>query len=188
MKRNVQDPSIFTVVSLAPPGSPPGITSRTLYAWSLRFAFILSLAGCTSAPEVKPERSTAYLVCDSYIIFDMCVQDLAGDGAVDMIYFSDSNEIFMYRDGMKDAVAEVMPFHRCAAPLDAEMQATTNRILDRENLSLSEQLGIIGQLLANYVAAKPEIDACNARFEDNPASGSAREEEFFMDDADWDDE
>lgn len=182
----MQDPSIFTLVALAPPGSPPGITSRTLYAWSLRLAFILSLASCTSAPEVKPERSAAYLVCDSYIFFNMCVQDLAGDGAVDMIYFSDSNEIFMYREGMRKTVAEVMPLHRCAVPLNEGMQKTTDRILHRKNMQLKEELTIAKELIVNYAAAKSEIDACNAYFDELNGIAQQPEDEFFM--GEWDDE
>ena len=97
----------------------------------------------------------------------MCVQDLQGDGVVDLIYFTDTKEIFMYQNGKRDLVAEAMPFHRCAVPLDAGMQATTNRILNRENLSVTEELSITMELITNYLAAKPSIDACNARFEDN---------------------
>jgi len=144
------------------------------------------LAACTSTPELKPERTTAYLVCDSYIIFDMCVQDLAGDGAVDMIYFSDTNEIFMYREGMRNTVAEVMPLHRCAVPLNEGMQRTTDRILHRNNMQLKEELIIAKELIVNYAAAKSEIDACNAYYDELDGIAQQPEEEFFM--GEWDDE
>ena len=183
MKRNVQDPSIFTVVAQAPTGSPLSIAL-------IRLALILSLAGCTSAPEVKPEitteSSSAFLVCDSYIIFDMCVRDLAGDGAVDMIYFSDTNEIFMYREGMRNTVAEVMPLHRCAVPLNEGMQKTTDRILHRKNMQLSEEIVIAKELIVNYAAAKQEIDACNRYFDELDGITQQPEEDFFM--GEWDDE
>lgn len=97
----------------------------------------------------------------------MCVQDLQGDGIVDLIYFTDTKEIFMYQNGKRGSVARAMPFHRCAVPLDEGMQSTTNRILKQEDLSLAEELSITLELIANYVAAKPSIDACNARFEDS---------------------
>jgi hypothetical protein len=186
MKRDVLDPLIFTVVAQAPPARSLGVTPRTL----IRLAFILSLAGCTSAPAVKPEitpeHSAAFLVCDSYIIFDMCVRDLAGDGAVDMIYFSDTNEIFMYREGMRNTVAEVMPLHRCAVPLDEGMQKTTDRILHRKNIQLSEEVVIVKELIVNYAAAKTEIDACNAYFDELDGVNQPPEEEFFM--GEWDDQ
>ena len=92
----------------------------------------------------------------------------------------------MYQQGMHDAVAQVMPLHRCAVPLNPGMQSTTNRILGRENLSLSEELDITRQLITNYIAAKPTIDACNARFEKNNPGTIAQEDEFFIDESDWD--
>ena len=178
MKRDVLAPLIFTVVAQAPPARFLSVTPRTL----IRLAFILSLAGCTSAPAVKPEitpeHSVAFLVCDSYIIFNMCVRDLAGDGAVDMIYFSDTNEIFMYREGMRNTVAEV--------PLDEGMQKTTDRILHRKNMQLSEEVVIVKELIVNYAAAKSEIDACNAYFDELDGINQPPEEEFFM--GEWDDE
>jgi hypothetical protein len=146
----------------------------------------MTLAGCSSTPTTSTEQVKARIVCDTYIILNMCVEDLAGDGTVDMVYFSDTNEAFMYQQGMHNAVAQVMPLHRCAVPLNVGMQATTNRILGRENLSLSEELDITRQLIANYVAAKPAIDACNARFEDNNPGTIAQEDQFFVEESDWD--
>lgn len=89
----------------------------------------------------------------------------------------------MYQNGRRAAVAQVMPLHRCAVPLNAGMQETCNRILNRSDLSLGEELDITRQLIANYVAAKPEIDTCNARYEEFVA-----EDEFNPDDSDWDEE
>ncbi len=152
--------------------------------WVL-WAVILFLAACALDPSVKQEDAPGKVVCDSYLILDMCVQDLVGDGVVDMIYFTDTIEIFMYRDGMKDTVGQVMPFHQCAVPLSVGMQEITNRILGRENLSFSEELAILRDLFANYMVAKPEIDACNARFAgENPDFRGPREEFFIEEWAD----
>ena len=152
----------------------------------LLFTFMVTLVGCTSTPATKVASVQGRVVCDSYILLNMCVEDLVGDGTVDMVYFSDTNEAFMYQKGMHDAVAQVMPLHRCAVPLNAGMQATTNRILERENLSLSEELDITRQLITNYLAAKPTIDACNARFEDSNPGDIARDDEFFIEESEWD--
>jgi hypothetical protein len=184
----VRDPSIFTVFARtkAQAGRSLNTTSGTLSKWSISLAFILTLAGCATDSAVKPEPTTAHLVCDSYIIFDMCVRDIAGDGAVDMIYFSDTNEIFMYREGMQSTVAEVMPLHRCAVPLNEGMQTTSDRILHRKNMQLSEELIIVKELIANYAAAKSEIDACNAYFDELDGVTQQPEEDFFM--GEWDEE
>jgi hypothetical protein len=149
---------------------------------------MVTLVGCASTPPTGVNVAEGKTVCDSYIVMDMCVQDLMGDGTVDMVYFTDTNEVFMYQAGRQDAVAEVMPFHRCAVPLNAGMQSTTNQILERENLSLTEELDITRRLIANYVAAKPTIDACNARFTQKDPDNPAQQDDFFISDSDWDDE
>jgi len=144
------------------------------------------LVGCASTPDNASRQAKAKTVCDSYLILSMCVQDLHGDDTVDMIYFTDTKEVFMYQDGKQDSVAEVMPFHRCAVPLDEGMQATTNRILNRSDLSLGEEMSIIRELISNYVAAKPTIDACNAQFEDATVGNMQQDNEFSLYEADWD--
>ena len=149
-------------------------------------SLVAIMAGCASTPETAPRQANSTTICDSYLILSMCVQDLQGDGTVDMVYFTDTNEAFMYQDGKQGEVAEVMPFHRCAVPLDEGMQATTNRILNRSDLSLSEELDITRELISNYVAAKPTIDACNARFEDSTADNMQQDDEFSVFESDWD--
>jgi len=149
-------------------------------------AVVLVLAGCAQTPSVVPQQAAGKTVCDTYLIQSMCVQDLQGDGVVDLIYFTDTKEIFMYQNGKRNLVAEVMPFHRCAVTLDAGMQATTNRILNREDLSLTEELSITMELITNYLAAKPNIDACNAQVEDNSDKADVPPEGFSQFEEDWD--
>lgn len=156
------------------------------YHW-LALVLSLSLAGCTAGPLVKKEGTKGKTVCDSYIVLHMCVQDYVGDGIVDMIYFSDTYEIFMYREGMKDIVAPAMPFHQCVVSLSPEMQEISNRILFREHLSLGEELAIKKDLLFAYLAAKPGIDACNASFEEKSPCGEQQADEFFIDESEWGD-
>ena len=149
-------------------------------------AVVLVLAGCAQTASIGQPQAAGKTVCDTYLIQGMCVRDLQGDGVVDLIYFTDTKEIFMYRSGKRDAVVEVMPLHRCAVPLDAGMQATTDRILNRDDLSLTEELSITMELIANYLAARPSIDACNARFEDNSDEADPPPEGFSQFEEDWD--
>ncbi len=135
-------------------------------------------------PVKNEAPSKASIVCDTYIFLSMCVRDLIGDGEVDIVYFTDTREIFMYREGMREEVGHVMPFHQCAVTLSEDMQATTNRILGRSDMSLNEELSITRALIANYMAAKPSIDACNASFEDEKSGG--HEEDGFFIEEDWD--
>lgn len=155
---------------------------------SMLLAVVLVLAGCAQTPGMVPQPAVGKTVCDTYLIESMCVQDLQGDGVVDLIYFTDTKEIFMYQSGKRDLVAKVMSFHRCAVPLDEGMQATTNRILNRENLSIAEELSITMELIANYLAAKPSIDACNARFEDSTEEDDLSTGTFSEFKEDWDEE
>ena len=153
------------------------------------YALVLLLAGCASSiPIPQTEHAGGKKVCDTYLILSMCVHDISGDGTVDMIYFTDTNEIFMYQQGSRSAVAKVMPFHRCAVPLNKEMQATTNRILNRSDLSLGEEIEITRLLITNYLSAKPTIDTCNAGFDDKTGDGTAEEDEFSEFESEWDDE
>jgi hypothetical protein len=150
------------------------------------------LTGCASnAPTTQTEHAGARVVCDSYIVLSMCVEDVTGDNTTDIVYFTDTNEVFMYQEDRRDVVPENMAFHRCAVPLDEGMQATTNRILQRDNLSFTEQLDITRLLIANYTAAKPTIDACNAKFEESEAGGAAPElapeSDFSNFEQEWDD-
>lgn len=144
------------------------------------------LTACSSTGPIQVGEGK--VVCDSYLILDMCVRDVVGDGTVDMVYFTDTEEIFMYQAGRKELVAREMPFHQCAVPLNEGMQATTNRILERENLSLTQELAIAKDLISNYMAAKPTIDACNASFEKQNSVAGPAEDDFFMDEAEWDEE
>lgn len=153
-------------------------------SWVL-VAILLSLAGCATGPVIEPESTKGKTVCDSYIILHMCVQDVVGDGIVDLIYFSDTIEIFMYREGEKDIVAQIMPFHQCAVPLPDSMQKIANRILFRESLSFSDELSIKKDLLFAYLEAKPGIDACNKSFEDKKGNPDEPEEEFFIEEDEW---
>lgn len=155
----------------------------------INFIFLLAssvaLVGCTSTPTNIPNSTAGKAVCDTYIILSMCVEDLDLDGTVDMVYFTDTKEAFMYQEGRQSMVEQVLPFHQCAVPLSADMQATTNRILNRKNLSFTEELAITRDLIASYSAAKPSIDKCNAQFEDTAPVDETPEDDFSDFESDW---
>jgi len=151
----------------------------------MQLVFLL-LVACAAGPTPTDEPAVGKIVCDSFIILDMCVRDLQGDETVDMIYFTDTSEIFMYREGMKEVVGAIMPFHQCAVTLSPEMQAITNQLLQRDSMTLTQQLGVKRELIGNYMASKPEIDACNESFE-NKSETKQEPEEFFIDELEWED-
>lgn len=52
----------------------------------------------------------------------------------------------------------------------------------KKYLCISEELGIAKELIANYMAAKPTIDACNRRFD---GDSKLAQDDFNSDDEDW---
>ena len=149
------------------------------------FLLLGFFGGCAVNPEITPQQAKGVTVCDSYLVLSMCLQDFDGDNTVDLIFFTDTKEVFMYQEGKQTLAGEVMPLHRCAVPLDSEVQATTNRILKREELSFAEEMSITKALIASYVAAKPAIDACNAQFEDNVSTDKQPVVDFSQFEEDW---
>ena len=146
------------------------------------------MVGCANTPVPVTGQGSTVPVCDSYVFFEMCVQDLVADGAVDLIYFSNTRQVFMYREGMQDTVASAMPLHPCAVVLDGELQLAMNLILARDSLSMRDEFGIKRLLLSRYLAAKPEIDACNARVKKSPARDGSEVEDFYMGDSGWEED
>jgi hypothetical protein len=153
---------------------------RQRLLWPLAVVALLSACASTNPTRAitNPEPS-GRLACDSFFIYEMCVQDMSGDGRVDLMYFSDTNEIFMYRDGMADQVSTVLPLHRCAIPMDGNTVDYSSRLLYSDDLTLVAEMDVKGKLLANYLAAKPAVDACYAQ---NDAVSEAFGEE---EDYDW---
>jgi hypothetical protein len=147
----------------------------------------MMMVGCAGTPAPVAELGPGKTVCDTYLVMSMCVQDVVGDGTVDMVYFTDTREIFMYQEGRDEAVADIMSLHRCAVPLNPGMQETTNQILGRENMTLSEEMSIARSLLSNYMQAKTEIDACNAQYNDGEQADLDAEDDFLVDDGEWED-
>lgn len=130
---------------------------------------ILSLAGCGSLPIGMQPTNSEY--CDNYLIYDMCARDMSGNGIVDLVYFSDTLEVFMFRPGADDNVPSELGVHRCAMPMDEDLIATTSRLfyIDEET-SFLERQDIRGAMLIKYVTYMPEVTACNMRADRAEAS------------------
>ncbi len=105
--------------------------------------------------------------CDNFLIYDMCARDLSGNGVVDLVYFTDSLEVFMYRPGAENRVPDELGVHRCVQPMDEELIATTSRLfyIDEETTLLEKQ-DIRGAMLLKYMAYMPEVTACNLRHDE----------------------
>ena len=122
------------------------------------------LLGCGSLPS--DGRPVNALYCDNYLIYDMCAQDLNRDGVVELVYFTDSLEVFMYREGAGDNIPDNLGVHRCMRPMDESLVATTSRLfyVDEDTPFLEKQ-DIKGAMMLKYISYMPEVSACNMRHE-----------------------
>lgn len=123
---------------------------------------LLALTACgLGTAGVSPTTS---LYCDNFLFYTMCARDMDHDGIVDFVYFEESEEVFMWREGARDDVPADMKFHQCAEVMDAELVATTNRVFFvDENTSYLERQDIRGGMMIKYITKLPWVAACNMR-------------------------
>ncbi len=134
---------------------------NTLRLNSLLLAFASILAACSSSElaGVRPETSE---YCDNFLVYDMCALDTNRDGVVDIVYFTDSDEIFMYREGMQGRFPRRLAVHQCAQQMDEELVATTSRLFFiTDETSFLEKQDIRGSMMIKYIAYMPRVSACN---------------------------
>ncbi len=119
------------------------------------------------------ERPVSDLYCDSFLVYDMCATDTNRDGVVDLVYFSDDMQVFMYREGADRRIPRHLRRHRCAVLMDEDLVATTSRLffIDEETSAI-EKTDIRGAMLLKYIAYMPEVSACNRRFEEAEAAAA----------------
>ena len=96
----------------------------------------------------------------------MCAEDLDNDGIVEYVYFADTVEVFLYRQGARDSIPDRLHMHRCIRVMDKGLVETTNRVFEVTNdTSYLEKQDIRGAMMIKYFAYLPEITACNLRAE-----------------------
>lgn len=159
------------------PQSPaPGsryIEQMNPFKSAILFSLILcGLAACGST-AIDGQRPVSAQYCDNFMIYDMCARDTNRDGEVDYVYFTDTNEVFMYRQGLRRMPRD-LGRHRCALEMDPELVATTSRLfyID-DDTSFLEKQDIRGSMMIKYIAYMPRVTACNMRAEqDQQTAGS----------------
>ena len=108
--------------------------------------------------------------CDNFLIYDMCARDTNRDGVVEVVYFTDTREVFMYHPEFEGNYPSDLGLHRCAMPMDEEVVATTNRVFYvDDSTTFLEKQDIKGAMMIKYVAFLPEVTACNLRAEQEAA-------------------
>lgn len=131
------------------------------------------LAACT-ASSIDGQRPVTSLYCDNFMIYDMCARDSNRDGVVDLVYFEDTREVFMYREGADGRIPRNLGRHRCAMQMDEDLVATTSRLfyIDEQTPFLEKQ-DIRGSMMIKYIAYMPRVTACNMRADEEAAAADS---------------
>ena len=120
------------------------------------------LAACGSLVDSLRPLNAEY--CDNFLIYDMCARDTDRDGVVEVVYFTDTREVFMYHPESEGNYPSDLGLHRCAMPMDEEVVAATNRVFYvDDSTTFLEKQDIKGAMMLKYVAFMPEVTACNLR-------------------------
>jgi len=128
------------------------------------FVYIALMTACGSFVNSPRPLNAEY--CDNFLIYDMCARDTNHDGVVEVVYFTDTKEVFMYHPESKGNYPSDLGLHRCATMMDEELVATTNRVFYVDDSTpFLERQDIKGAMMLKYVANMPEITACNLRAE-----------------------
>lgn len=135
---------------------------------SLILLALMSLLAACSSFDIAGLRPVSTEYCDNFMIYDMCARDTNRDGKVDYVYFTDSNEVFMYREGLEGRSPRDLSIHRCAQMMDEDLVATTSRLfyIDDETSYLERQ-DIRGSMMIKYIAYMPRVSACNMRADED---------------------
>jgi len=130
----------------------------------------LLLASCSSS-YIAGVRPVSSEYCDNFLVYDMCARDTNRDGVVDVVYFTDTDEVFMYREGMEGRFPRNLEVHQCAQAMDEDLVATTSRLffIDEETSFLEKQ-DIRGSMMIKYIAYMPRVSSCNMQAEQQRAA------------------
>lgn len=141
----------------------PSNSLLRLFPLPLLFAL---LSACGSV-DIAAKHPFSSIYCDDFMIYDICARDSNRDGVVDFVYFADTNDIFMYREGAESRFPDEHGVHRCARAMDENLVTTTSRLfyIDDETTYLEKQ-DIRGAMMIRYIAQMPEVTACNMRAEE----------------------
>lgn len=122
------------------------------------------VAACTSTPgDLRQPVSALY--CDNFLIYDMCAQDLDDDGTVELVYFADTNEVFLWREGADKSLPEKLLMHRCAQQMDDDIINNTSELFFiSDETNYIERADIKSALMFSYAVFMPQVIRCNGQF------------------------
>lgn len=139
---------------------------------------VLLLGGCASAPLDLTQAPATSRYCDRYFIYRMCVQDIGGDGEVDLMYFEDTMEVFMYRPESTDGVKARLVMHPCAQIMDQGLgDVSTQLLYITDDTGFFQKAELKSELISHYMRYSSKINACNEQ-DDNNVAQTETEDKF----------
>ena len=136
----------------------------------LTMALIVALLNACASVDSKypiahvPPVNSVF--CDTYFIYQMCVEDVDDNGDVDILFFQDTGEVFMYQAGQEENISGDKPLHECAQIMDDSMQAASSELLYvTDDMGFFEKTRIKKNLMVNYARYRGRINQCNIKYE-----------------------
>lgn len=165
-------------------------TVTAMYRFSLPWLVVLVaawLSGCSTAP-VSQAPTTAHrsTYCDSYLMYDMCVQDVDANGVADLMYFEDTLEVFMVSADFRNTLPNSLSLHRCVQAMDSPLQKTSSQLLAMNaDSGVLQKTRLKSQLMLEYMRYYTAINSCmNDQIAGHSGTDTSfGDEDFFGDDA-----
>lgn len=127
----------------------------------LLFLVTTLLGACAShKPDERVQIHQVY--CDSYLHYDMCAEDLNGNGEVDILFFKDTYEVMMYWEPTRHLIPTSRPMHRCAQIMSVDLkQANTETLYVNEETDALTIAHIKTRIFLNYLPYMAGVNRCN---------------------------
>ena len=144
---------------------------------------LFTISGCSSLSSTKQAETTSSpfntKYCDSYFIYDMCAEDMDSDGVTDVIYFSDSREVFLLNPELSKEKANEFDEHKCIQLMDNEMISASSE-LHRVNdqTGMMKRNSIKARLMLNYTRFMPFVNRCMGNEYAMPEGDDFGDEDF----------
>ena len=144
----------------------------------------LLISACSNQPR-QSLASAPLEYCDSYFIYDMCIKDVNADGQADLMYFQDTDEIFMLvKEFFNDDFAGLIR-HKCLQEMDDGLRNTSTKVLAAQlESTVLERAQLKSQLILHYTRYLTKINRC---FKPNDKNTSDQEAEEDFGDEEFDD-
>lgn len=123
------------------------------------------------------------IYCDNYLLYRMCASDIDSNGDVDVMYFEDTNEIFMIKEGINPTISDSqLTLHDCVQTMNSSMETLGDQLLMiNEDTPALSKVGLKSKLMLQYARYLPKINSCggnSAGYAMDDSQGEFGDEDF----------